>query len=632
MTLTAATSTSGYFQPHPTPSNQWESDATLRRAASLFLPASLLSSQAPNFSSFADRVISPEIFAAGANAEHDLPYIKGSGFTSFGHPNPDSLVTSAGWKALQDFGVREGIVATGYDKSLGASVRIVQLIRLHMWTPSACIATCPMAMQDGAITVLQRDLAHGPAGYDGPSGYDKETLDLKIKVFNSALERLLSKDPKKAWTSGQWMTERPGGSDVAGTETVATREGFNGETDIDGLPLGNWRIDGFKWFSSATDCGCVVLLAKTSKGGLSCFFAPTRKLVNGTQQMNGIRIQRLKNKLGTKALPTAEVEIKGLRAWLVGEEGRGVSVISAVLNNTRYYNAASSVGYVGRGLNVAKSFASVRPFPSRKAPNNLLKGIPLYAKTIATVSLQYRADLLLTMLVAALLGAADTGAPGVPPLVPSDPGDTAALLRLITPVTKAYTAKHSIRSMQECMEALGGVGYMDNVENPEMNLARLFRDANVLAIWEGTTDVLSTDTVKVLKGRTGVEVTRAFDAWVSSVLGLQAHGKKEAPFIELKRAVGRATAALVSDVGESVDELLSRGREVVWRIGDIVCATLLIADAERDGDALAAEYARRFVIKSETFTNPKQEKQRWEEVTRWDRRIAFGDEEVSAKL
>jgi alkylation response protein AidB-like acyl-CoA dehydrogenase len=110
-------------------------------------------------------------------------------------------------------------------------------------------------------------------------------------------------------------------------------------TDIDGNPLGPWQVDGFKWFSSATDCGCVVLLAKTDKGGLSCFFAPTRKVVDGKVEMNGIRIQRLKNKLGTKALPTAEVEVKGLRAWLIGEEGRGIPVIATLLNVTRFYNA-----------------------------------------------------------------------------------------------------------------------------------------------------------------------------------------------------------------------------------------------------------------------------------------------------
>jgi len=133
------------------------------------------------------------------------------------------------------------------------------------------------------------------------------------------------------------MTERAGGSDVQGTQTVATWAGPTSETDIDSNALGPWSVSGFKWFSSATDCGCVMLLAQTTRG-LSCFFAPTRKLVNGKEEMNGIRIQRLKNKLGTKALPTAELELKGMRAWLVGEEGRGVPVISTILNVTRYYN------------------------------------------------------------------------------------------------------------------------------------------------------------------------------------------------------------------------------------------------------------------------------------------------------
>ena len=97
------------------------------------------------------------------------------------------------------------------------------------------------------------------------------------------------------------MTERAGGSDVSGTETIATRAETRGEgADMDGQSLGEWNIDGFKWFSSATDSQMAILLAQTSKG-ISCFFAPTRRLVvDSTKiELNGIRIQRLKSKLGT---------------------------------------------------------------------------------------------------------------------------------------------------------------------------------------------------------------------------------------------------------------------------------------------------------------------------------------------
>ena len=129
------------------------------------------------------------------------------------------------------------------------------------------------------------------------------------KVFREALARLTDLDPDRAWTSGQWMTERAGGSDVRGTETVATRIGMRaGGEDADGMPLGPWRVDGFKWFSSATDAQMAVLLART-ENGVSAFYAPLRRR-NPTSpdrtESNGVTIQRLKPKLGTRALPTAD--------------------------------------------------------------------------------------------------------------------------------------------------------------------------------------------------------------------------------------------------------------------------------------------------------------------------------------
>lgn len=131
----------------------------------------------------------------------------------------------------------------------------------------------------------------------------------------NAYRRLTSRDPKQFWTSGQWMTERTGGSDVGNTETIA-QKGPNGE----------WQVSGFKWFSSATDADMTMLLARIvddkgnySEGsrGLSLFFARIKD-DHTHSKLNGVRIHRLKNKMGTKALPTAELELDGMKAQLVG--------------------------------------------------------------------------------------------------------------------------------------------------------------------------------------------------------------------------------------------------------------------------------------------------------------------------
>lgn len=219
------------------------------------------------------------------------------------------------------------IVAMAYDDKYGEYSRVVQFIKYHLWSASSAYVICPSAMQDGAAAVLKDQLA-------------KETYDTQARdVLQDAFARLTTRDPAIGWTSGQWMTERAGGSNVSGTETIATFIGPTEARSADGLLLGPWRIDGFKWFSSATDCSMAILLAKTSKG-LSCFFAPTRRLPkHGREETNGILIQRLKSKMGTRALPTAELELEGMRAYLLGEEGKGVKVISSMLNITRVHNA-----------------------------------------------------------------------------------------------------------------------------------------------------------------------------------------------------------------------------------------------------------------------------------------------------
>lgn len=337
-----ASSRTGFFQPQPRPQNQYIEDASLKRAATLLLPEDIYESTHAPLTTLGARSIDPKIFSYVVDAENNPPYLES--FSAFGKPSDaDALKTSMGWKALQDFGLREGIVATGYDTGYGGSARVVQALKIHLWCASSAMVVCPSGMQDGAISVLKRDLEAGA------KGLPKEWEGKRKEVFESALGHLLSRDPEFAWTSGQWMTERRGGSDVRGSETFAKWVGDVGEgKDVDGLPLGPWEIDGFKWFSSATDCGAAIVLAFTEKG-LSCFFAPTRRIVDGEVEMNGIRIQRLKNKLGTKALPTAELEIAGMRAWLLGEEGKGVNVIATVLNVTRFHNAGESIYGVVRG-------------------------------------------------------------------------------------------------------------------------------------------------------------------------------------------------------------------------------------------------------------------------------------------
>lgn len=160
------------------------------------------------------------------------------------------------------------------------------------------------------------------------------TQEMKDQVYS----RLTSRDPSQFFTSGQWMTERPGGSDVGRTETQAV---WNEDKKA-------WSISGFKWFSSATDADVTMLLARThdpdptiapgnmkdGSRGLSLYLARVR---DDEGKLNGVRIHRLKDKVGTKALPTAELQLEGMVAQQVGATHKGVKSITSILNITRMY-------------------------------------------------------------------------------------------------------------------------------------------------------------------------------------------------------------------------------------------------------------------------------------------------------
>lgn len=370
-------------------------------------------------------------------------------------------------------------------------------------------------MQDGAAGVLLKQL----------SGSSLTSNATERIIFEKAFIRLTLRDPAEAWTSGQWMTEPAGESDVSGTQTTASYEPTvdQGITDLDRNPLGPWVLRGFKWFTSATDSDMAIILAKT-KTGLSIFYAPTKlqtrePLKQDVTLLNGIYVRRLKSKLGTRAVPTAELELESVRGYLVGKEGDGIREIAHMLNITRVNNAVTCMGFYGRAIAISKAFASARNMIGKGSTRNLTT-IPLHVHTMAQHQLIYRAQMAMTFFVVYLLGISERDYSYVglttiatERLKPATTEDVDFLLRLFTPVNKAVTAKAAIAGVQEFLESLGGIGYLENEESPEFNIARLYRDVNVCSIWEGTTDILGTDFIKVVKGRRGSETLLAMDRW-----------------------------------------------------------------------------------------------------------------------
>ena len=202
--------------------------------------------------------------------------------------------------------------------------------------------------------------------------------------------------------------------------------------------------------------------------------------------------------------------------------------------------------------------------------------------------------MLLTFFVASILGLNEHGNSVQEynsALQPRTPQDIPLLLRVLTPIMKASVCKRSIHALQECMEALGGVGYLDNSESESINIARLYRDCCVNSIWEGTTDVLSSDTLRVLKGRSGDEVLAALDRWIDDALSAPKNSLREE-----RRALSDAWATLRKTIsGPSYEDLLSKARDLTFTIANIIMGTLLVIDAESDSNPAVFEICSRFL-------------------------------------
>jgi alkylation response protein AidB-like acyl-CoA dehydrogenase len=604
-----------------------QEDEAFKSVLNFYLPRSVRDAVTPDLLRVGDLVHDPSVLAWTADAERNVPYVKA--FDTWGR-SVSTLVTSEGWRNLQDLGIKEGVVAIGYENQFGAYSRVYQFLKYHLWTPNSAVVTCPSAMQDGAARLLSVQLANKDIKYN----------EMERKILEAAYERLTSRDPSWAWTSGQWMTERPGGSDVRNTETQATyapvfAEGSSNK-DINGNPLGPWELNGFKWFSSATDSQMAIAIAKMPSGSLSAFYIPMRRQVGPSTELNGISIQRLKSKLGTKAVPTAELVLKGTRAYLLGNEGQGVKTIATILNITRVHTSIGSMGFWGGGLAIARAFARVR-----STSGKLLIDTPAHMHTLAQEHVQYRAMMHLAFFSVALLGISEAAttthttshapysikesesASAAAAQLGIDPKTATVLLRLLTPVTKAVPSRCAIVGLQECMEALGGVGYLEN-EEIEFNIARLFRDVNVNSIWEGTTNVLAHDVMRVLKSsRDGGPTLQAMNQWLDAGLGgWDSH-------IWIKRAAGvRAIWAKFKDqvVRKTSDELLFQGRELMWDLAWIVSAVLLGQDARSTRDAVAEEVCMRWFHKKAGDGSGKGQTRDWRTEFEWDRRIIFGDD------
>ena len=376
------------------------------------------------------------------------------------------------------------------------------------------------------------------------------------------------------------------------------------------------------------------MLAKTETGQLSLFLAPTKRTVrlpDGGRELvaNGVRFHRLKNKMGTKELPTAELELKDVRAHIVGPVDRGIATIATLLNVTRTHNFITALSCWRRGMAIAKNFAR-----ARTTINQPLWTFPMHLRLLADMETKFRGLLQLAFFTTSLLSFADNGIPHNRPSryapLPEQGEQMKTVQRALTATGKAVICKVACISLQECQEAIGGVGYMDEPDEPEHNISRLYRDTAANMTWEGTTNVLASEVVRHLCKDDNLTV---FAAWIEekAIAGLTDE--------ELKRALSASWQVLKGRLAAGKDDLglvLAEGRQLMFSVAWIVSGALLTHDAERDREPVALELARRWVLEGRggvgEFALPEvvhaggllHQRAHSREVLEWDCRLAWG--------
>ncbi len=454
----------------------------------------------------------------------------------------DRIEVTPLWRRAEEIAAREGLVALPYEAPLGRHSRVLQFALVHLFTPPTDVYTCPLAMTDGAARTLA-DSANAT-------------------LIERALPRLTSRDPTRFWTSGQWMTEAIGGSDVARSETEARFR-----------PDDGWRLYGRKWFTSAVTSQMALTLARPEGNapggkGLAMFYLETR---DAEGRPNHLSVDRLKDKLGTRKLPTAELTLEGTPAIPVGELANGVRAISTVLNVTRLWNAVAAVSYMRRGLALARAYAR-----ERIAFGAPLAQKALHVDTLATLQAEYEAGFHLAFCVAELTGRIECDAASEA---------QRALHRVLTPVAKLTTGRQSVAVLSEVLEAFGGAGYVEDT-----GLPMLLRDAQVFSIWEGTTNVLALDALRAL-GSGGI-------APLTRETGFLLDGLREPALVALSARI-QATLETAQDwlaqhAGRDEARLEAGARRFALTLGRSFAAALLARhaqwslDEERDRRALAA--------------------------------------------
>jgi putative acyl-CoA dehydrogenase len=420
------------------------------------------------------------------------------------------------WHELLGTAVRRGLHAAPWaDSRPGAHV--ARAAGFFLWTQAEAGHLCPVSMTYASVPALrhQPELA---ARFEHRLAATRYQPGLAVP------------DGKDGLLAGMGMTEKQGGSDVRANTTRA-------------VPVADgYLLTGHKWFNSAPMSDLFLVLAQAPEG-LSCFLVP-RVAPDGSR--NGLRFQRLKDKLGNTSNASAEVEYDEALAWLVGEPGRGVATIIDMVSATRLDCVLGSAGQLRLACVTAADYVA-----RRHAFGSAIIDFPLMRSVIADLTLESEAA---TVLALRLAGAADRAARG-------DEGE-ADFLRLALPAAKFWICKRTPMAAGEALECLGGNGYVEDSGMP-----RLYRDTPLNSIWEGSGNVTALDVLRALSR--SPQATEAVLAEIGRAAGADRR---------LDQAAERLRAEL-KDVAQAGAQAGYRARRVAALLALVLQAALLAQHA-----------------------------------------------------
>jgi putative acyl-CoA dehydrogenase len=442
-------------------------------------------------------------------------------YDRYGH-RIDEVEFHPSWHRLVTAAVENGLHAAPWREPAGAAGHLLRAAKFYVWSQVEAGHGCPISMTYAAVPALRAD---------DDLAAEWEPL-LTARHYDPGLRPASS---KAGVLAGMGMTEKQGGSDVRANTTKAE-------------PVtGGYLLTGHKWFCSAPMSDVFLVLAQAPEG-LTCFVVP-RVMPDGTR--NVFRLQRLKDKLGNRSNASAEVEFDATWARRLGDEGRGISTIIEMVSATRLDCILGSAALMRRAVAEATHHCTYR-----RAFGMVLSDAPLMRNVLADIAVESEAATMLAMRVAAAVDrSADAGGPQANTDAAAETGTEGEFLRLAVALGKYWVCKRGPTLVGEALECLGGNGYVE-----ESGLPRLYREAPLNSIWEGSGNVNTLDVLRALRQSPAV-----LDAYLAEIgLASGADGRFDAAVKDLLQSLA------------DLDGMEARARRLAERMALVLQGSLLL--------------------------------------------------------